>query len=342
MSAELRAVQVSTHLGMDELHELVKAHPLPGGSYRLSLAEDLTEHLVWMRMSERGERTLFCRRRAVCMFAEWLGSDPRGAAADELYAYQLHLARRSRNNASWTMALLRPYYAWLHKMGRRGDDPCVLLPVGSNGRRGVPRPMPEADVERMISTAPRRLLPWLILAAWCGLRACEIARLRVEDLVIGLGGQPIVCVRGKGEVYRNVAVPHWAWPIITADLPAGGPCFRRLRGFGGVSPKIVSKESNKYLRRIGIKHTLHALRHRAATVLLRQPDADIRTVQDFLGHALLSTTQIYTQVDNEQMAAAINSMPAPPVLPAEFAGLMPHRPDGTGLRLVDTAPGGTA
>ena len=323
---------------MDELRELLKARPLPGPRWNLDAAVDLREHLVWMRMKGRADRTLVCRRRAVVLLAEWLRRDPADATHDELCAYQLHLAARSQNNSQWQVKLLRPYFAWLYVMGRRSDDPCALVPLATTPR-GLPRPMSEARVMTMIAEAPVRLLPWLILAAWCGLRACEVAALRVPDFTLDRDGQPVVYVRGKGGRHREVPVPGWAWPIITATLAESGPCWRKVRGFGSVTPELVSDACNRYLHRIGIPDTLHSLRHRAATLVLRER-RDIRLVQDFLGHASLATTQIYTKVESAELAAAVNALPAPPDLP-DIPGLT--RPGAVALRVVDdTAHGGTA
>ncbi len=337
-------VSIPNDLRMDELRKLLEARPLPGGRYPLHVASDLAEHLVWMRLSGLSDRTLVCRRRAVVLLAEWLGHDPATATFDDLDAYQMHLARTSTPGmARWTVSLLRPYYTWLFRRGRRSDDPAALLPIGRRPQ-GLPRPISEAKINDAIENAPARVLPWLILAGWCALRACEIARLRVEDFTLDRDGAPVVLIHGKGDQVREVPVPAWAWPVITYGLPESGPCWRKQRGFGSVTPQIVSRATNKYLHGIDIADTLHALRHRAATLLLRTVrrtgEGDIRTVQQLLGHSSLNTTQIYTKVESEELAAAVNAMPAPPRLP-HLPGLA--RPGVPALRVVDdTAHGGTA
>ncbi len=319
---------------------------LPGAGYNTDLASHLREHLIWMRLCGRAECTLAARRRAVVRLAEHLDHDPATATYDELYRWQVHVLH-SRPEPSltlvrWTTALIRPYFGYLHDHGVRGDNPAALLPLPA-ARRGVPRPMSEPKVMRMIAEAPPRLLPWLLLAGWSGLRAAEIAHLRVDDFFDDAEGKGWVQVRGKGgrgDITRNVPVPAWVWALIVPRLPAQGPAWRRQRRRGGrrpeelgvVTPQHVSQYCNEYLHKIGIPDVLHSLRHRVATLALEQ-SGDIRMVQDLLGHANLSTTQVYTRVNPRRMAIAIGELPRPESLPAAARHL--HVVD-------DTAHGGTA
>lgn len=310
--------------------------PAPG--YNLDLVRDLREHLLWLRMRGRSERTLACRRRALVRLAEFLGGDPSTATGRELYIWQVGLAETSIETMRWQTALVRPYFRWLHDRGVRPDNPAALLPVPSR-KRGLPRPMAEQKVMAMLAKAPARLLPWLILAAWCGLRAMEIAELRVEHLTVDHKGQAWCLVHGKGGTVREVAIPDWAWPHVRGAAADAGPCWRKVKGFGAVNAKLVSQLSNAYLRRIGITDTLHSLRHRAATLMLEQNGGDIALVQDFLGHADPATTRIYTQVRSARIRAAVEHLPAP------GPGVLPELPGQPArhLHVVDeTAHGGTA
>ena len=283
--------------------------PLPGGSYPLEVASHLREHLEWMRLCARSERTVFHRRRTVVLLAEWLGHDPATATYEELQRWQAHLLTVSLDKVRHQTAMVRPYYQWLHRRGLRPDDPASLLPIPRQ-HRGVPRPIAEDELTRILDSAPPRLRPWLLLAGWCGLRACEIARLRREDFTTDPHGAAWVQVTGKGGHVRNVPVPSWCWAELTATLPPEGPCWRRAHGTGPVLPKHVSRECNKHLHAIGIPDTLHSLRHRAAT-LAYERTGDIRLVQDLLGHSSPTITAIYTRVNPHRMAAAVEALPRP-------------------------------
>lgn len=331
-------VVAAAPLAMDPDIPLPPDNSWPAPGYDLDLVLALREHLLWLRMKGRGERLLACRRRALVRLAEHVGHDPATATYRELYVWQVHLAATSMENMRWQTALVRPYFRWLHDRGDRPDNPAALLPCPPS-KRGLPRPMAEQKVMAMIATAPPRLLPWLVLAAWCGLRAAEIAGLRAEDFTLDHHGRAWCLVRGKGGTERDVAIPSWAWPHIHAAAADHGPCWRKVVGFGAVSPKLLSHLCNKYLRRIGITDTLHSLRHRAATLMLEDNPGDLRLVQDFLGHRDSKTTAIYTRVRSSRLAAAAELLPQPD--PAILPALTP-----TGrhhLHVVDdTAPGGTA
>ena len=296
---------------------------LPGGCYPLHLASHLTEHLRWMRRCGRGRRTIRARRRAVVRLAEALGTDPAGATAEQLDAWQDQLP--TLRQVRWATAMIRPYYAWLHAKGLRADNPATLLPMPPAPTR-LPRPMTEPDLARAIVEAPARLLPWLLLGGWVGLRAGEIAGLDREHFSVDPNGQVWASVIGKGDKQRNVPVPGWLWADLLPYLPPGGPCFRRVRGPGKgrwrVTGQHVSQYCNTYLRNIGLPDTFHALRHRLATIVLEET-GDLRLVQDLLGHAQLSTTALYTRVRPTRMARAIAALPPPPTRP------------NRGLRAVD-------
>ncbi|MGQ0576006.1 MAG: tyrosine-type recombinase/integrase [Pseudonocardia sp.] len=240
----------------------------PGPSYPLHASRHPAAHLTWMRLRGLSDRTLLCRRRAVAMLAEHLGHDPAEATHDELYGYQQHLRATSAAHLRWHTSLLRPFYRWLVAAGHRLDDPAALLP-SSRARRALPRPMAEAKVMAAVEAASARVRPWLLLAGWCGLRAAEIAHLRVDDFHVDAhDGRVFLRVVGKGDRVRDVAVPQWVWADIVAGLPETGRAWRRQRRsrgeLGVVMPNHVSKVCNAYLRSVGITDTLHTLRHASA------------------------------------------------------------------------------
>lgn len=301
---------------------------LPGPIWPLHRVSHLREHLIWMRLQGRADRTLLARRREMVRLAEHLGADPLHASYEALYGWQMHLAGTSVTLMRWATTLVRPYYRWCHETGHRPDNPAALLPVPRR-RPGLPRPIAEERLRVAVAQAPPRVLPWLLLAGWSGLRAAEIAALRVEDVFVDDTGQIWWRVVGKGGLTRHVPVPDWAWPAIAATLPASGPAWRRLHGTGPVKAKHVSQYCNEHLHRVGIPDTLHALRHRVATVTYEQT-GDLRLVQDLLGHADIATTAVYTRVASRRLASAVSDLPR--------VELPRHRH----LHAVPTTHGGTA
>lgn len=208
----------------------------------------------------------------------------------------------------YKVAMIRPYYDWLHKRGIRVDNPAALL-VTPRAKRGLPRPITFDALERAMRTAPTpRLQAWLLLAAYAGLRAKEIAHLERECFEpIPGGGVFIRLTRTKGEYPRFSALPGWAWEQIRPALAPSGLCFRRERGSGPVTPQQVSQLSNDWLHKSGTASTLHTLRHWAGSEGIDVED--VRVVQQFLGHTNPGTTAIYTAVQPRRIAEMVNKFP---------------------------------
>ncbi len=183
---------------------------------------------------------------------------------------------------------------------------------------------------RAITDAPKRELPWLLLAGWCGMRAAEIAGMRREAIHCDVTGARWARITGKGDVERDVGIPDWVWARIEPLMWPSGWCWRRTRGWGTgeqpVTAQHVSQYCNEYLHRVvGITDTLHSLRHRVATQALAET-GDIRLVQATLGHRHLSTTQVYAAVRQTSVASALERLPRP----AGNGVRPPRQPDAPG------------
>lgn len=281
----------------------------PGGSYRTEPVSYLMEHLDWMRRCGRTPRTIKGRRQVLTWLAEYLDHDPATATANELDRWQASL--RSREQLRWCTSMIRPYYRYLHERGYRPDNPASLLPL-PRARRRLPRPIPEDRLMAAIAEAPRRLLPWLLLAGWSGMRASDIASMHRSRLFVDTSGGRWYRAIGKGDVERDVPIPAWVWAVIDPLMAPEGLCWRRQRGTGPVTAQHVSQYCNEYLRRRGLPDTFHALRHRVATLIVHDT-RDLRLVQDLLGHDDLSTLHVYTRVHSPAMAAAVARLPRPPL-----------------------------
>jgi integrase/recombinase XerC len=179
----------------------------------------------------------------------------------------------------------------------------------------LPKPLAIAAAKRIADTGLRAgeaREPWIIardaavlgLLYGSGLRISEALSLKPKDLVEG----DAITVTGKGNKTRMVPVLPQVAKLITdyvalcpLDLPDDGALFVGARG-GPLSPRIVQLAMARLRGALGLPDTAtpHALRHSFATHLLAR-GGDLRAIQELLGHASLSTTQIYTAVDSERL-----------------------------------------
>ncbi len=190
------------------------------------------------------------------------------------------------------------------------------------GRR-LPRPLSPADAKAMTTTDLREgeaREPWILARDAAALALCYGAGLRIsEALSIRRADAPIgeadaVTIIGKGGKSRAASIIP---PVRRAiedylslcpyGLKPAGPLFVGAKG-GPLSPRIVQLAMARMRGALGLPETAtpHALRHSFATHLLAR-GGDLRTIQDLLGHASLSTTQVYTGVDSARLLAAYRS-----------------------------------
>jgi len=181
--------------------------------------------------------------------------------------------------------------------------------------RSLPKPLAIADAKRMADTelrAGETREPWILardaavlgLLYGSGLRIAEALSLKRKEMPTG----DQLTVTGKGNKTRMVPVLPQVAKLIAdyvalcpLEIPPDGPLFVGARG-GPLSPRIVQLAMARLRGALGLPDsaTPHALRHSFATHLLAR-GGDLRAIQELLGHASLSTTQIYTQVDSERL-----------------------------------------
>lgn len=216
------------------------------------------------------------------------------------------LAARSLSQA---LSAIRAFHRFLD--GRLATpNGAIALVRGPRVKPGAPRPVSEDQARGLIADAggDDDLAPWaaardeaVLMLLWgCGLRISEALALRRADAplpdslrILGKGGKtrlaPVLpAVREAVDAYL-AATPF--------SLPSEGPLFRAARG-GPLTPRHVQATMQRLRGRLGLSEraTPHALRHSFATHLLGA-GADLRSIQELLGHASLSTTQRYTAVD---------------------------------------------
>jgi integrase/recombinase XerC len=221
---------------------------------------------------------------------------------------------KERTSIARKLSAVRSLYRFLLDTGRARHDPTAGLGTPKT-RRKLPVHLTLDDVDRLLATPPadrwlglrdRAILELLYSS---GLRVSELAGLDWHDVDTET---PAVRVLGKGRKERVVPVGRPALAALaayrTAAAEAGrdvrsGPVFRNARG-GRLTTRSVARLMERWVVASGTtKATPHALRHTFATHLLGA-GADLRAIQELLGHASLSTTQRYTHVDLRRLMEA--------------------------------------
>jgi integrase/recombinase XerC len=193
-------------------------------------------------------------------------------------------------------AHLSSFYRWAEREGIRADDPTLRF-VRPRLRRRLPRPVPARHIERAITNASHPVRAWLLLAAFGGLRACEVASLHADDIE----GDVLIVRDGKGGKQRIVPI-HTLVRAELELLPASGWLFP---GRGGpVAANTVSKRAGRYLRSVGVPESFHQFRHAFATAVYRE-SLDLRLTQELLGHASPTTTALYAAWEPTKAAAVV-------------------------------------
>jgi integrase/recombinase XerD len=207
-----------------------------------------------------------------------------------------------------TLSAVRSFHRFLLREGVTDRDPAAAVPQ-PRLPRPLPRPLPVEDVRRLLETpdtgspAGVRDAAILELLYGSGLRISELTGMDVDDLDLEEGSLRVL---GKGGKEREVPLGSFGRDAVGAYLSRGRPAlatstsrgalFLNARG-GRLSRQSCARLLGRYVRLAGIDRrvTLHTLRHSFATHLL-EGGADVRVVQELLGHASVATTQIYTLV----------------------------------------------
>lgn len=257
-----------------------------GAATRRAYASDLRQLLEWL--AARGLTLADLDRRRVRAFAADLGR--RGYAPATL---------------SRKLSALRGLCRSLTERGVLAADPTRLLP-GPRRRRHLPRSLTVAEAEALLAAAdgtdPLRLRDRLLLELLygCGLRSAEAVGLRLRDV---RPAQAELVVRGKGGRTRVVPLGEPAAAALRRYLERGRgdePLLLSVRG-RPLCTADVRRLVVHYGRLAGVADVSpHMLRHAYATHMLER-GADLRVIQELLGHASVSTTQVYTHVSGAHL-----------------------------------------
>jgi len=261
-------------------------------------------------------------------FLKQRGVKPTDAASDDLRAYLAHLAQQGFKASSQARRLsaLRQFYKFLYAEGLRTDDPTGVLDAPKKARP-LPKVLSINDVSRLIGQAEieaarvdgdvigrLRMHALIELLYATGMRVSELVALPAS--VLAQNGRFLV-IRGKGNKERMVPLSHSAIRALQAygaemarnnaeqkTPPPESPWLFPSSGKAGYLPRqVFARDLKELAARAGIRVAAispHVLRHAFASHLLAN-GADLRAVQELLGHSDISTTQIYTHVLEERL-----------------------------------------
>lgn len=284
---------------------------------------EVEEYLAWL-VAERGRspNTVSAYRRDLVAYVAWLrgrGLDTMSVAAPDLDRFvsdrRSHMAPAS---LARQMTSIRNFHRFLVAEGTRRDDPTADLD-GVRVPAGLPKPLSEVDVERLISAVvgddpiARRDRALLEVLYATGARISEACGLSLGDLDLEAG---LARLYGKGEKERLVPVGSCARRALDEWLQSGRPEMvpARWKRRGDAEAVFLDRRGGRLGRQaawaIVVRHgeraglsahlSPHVLRHSCATHMLDH-GADLRIVQEMLGHASISTTQVYTKVSQERL-----------------------------------------
>jgi integrase/recombinase XerD len=300
--------------------------------------QSLIELFLDMLAAERGagENTLSAYGRDLADFSAHLAALRRAVASattDDVRGYLGQLGERGFAAASMARRLsaIRQLYRFLHAEGRRHDDPAAILEGPKRGRT-VPKVLSIAEVDRLLA-ASRRAGDQADLSAADRLRAARLtclievlyaSGLRVSELVTLPASAAerqahMLIVRGKGDKERLVPLNEAAKQAMRdylGLLAAAGPqakskwLFPSFGESGHLTRQHFARDLKALAAAAGLRAdqvSPHVLRHAFASHLLHN-GADLRVVQTLLGHADISTTQIYTHVLEERLKSLVRDL----------------------------------
>jgi integrase/recombinase XerD len=289
------------------------------------LSPDSEELLSWLAVEKgRAANTVAAYRRDLAAYEEFLRG--RGLCVGEVtepvvqdYVAFLRAAGRAPASVARALVAVRSLHRFCLDEGRTADDPTGDVDA-PRVPQGLPKALSEDEINGLLGAVvgedavARRDRAILELLYGTGIRISEMVGLSLRDLALD---ESVVRVFGKGSKERIVPVGRWARDALTAWLSASGrgalaparwarrgdaeAVFLNKRG-GRLSRQGAWTIVRRYGDKVGLgdRLTPHVLRHSCATHMLDH-GADIRVVQELLGHASIATTQVYTKVSAERL-----------------------------------------
>ena len=302
-------------------------------SANIDASKRLIERFLEMMRAERG-----AAKNSVAAYAHdlqsWteflvkLGKHPLTATTQDLRDFQSEADRLglARATAARRLSAIKQFHGFLHAEGKTAENPAAIV-EGPRTAPRLPKILGKSEPQRLFQAAQARLgaaeTETALFRAWrlcCLLAVLAATGLRVSELIklsyrAATSGEEFLFVKGKGGRERLVPLSSEARSVIAAYLPHlqkqsdGEPRFLfPSHGAGGVlTRQHFALELKALAREAGLdadKISPHVLRHVFASNLLAA-GADLRSVQQMLGHADISTTQIYTHVQTERLQEAV-------------------------------------
>ena len=302
-------------------------------------ARALVPAFLDMLAAERGaaKNTLEAYGRDLDDYCGWLGDNglaPKSVETDDIRAYLADLDARGfkATSAARRLSSIRQFHKFLYAEGLRGDDPALILEGPRQGRR-LPKVLSVDEVDRLLCVSreglddPERPLRDRLRAARSAalLELLYATGLRVSELValpraVARAKSPLIAVKGKGGRERLVPLSEPARDLLgryRALLAEAEPkaaqspwAFPAEGESGHLARQVFARDLKNIAAAAGLsadRVSPHVLRHAFASHLL-QNGADLRVVQELLGHADISTTQIYTHVLDERVKAMVRDL----------------------------------
>jgi site-specific recombinase XerD len=267
--------------------------------------------LVTRHAAEGTLRSYGADLRELAIWASAAGLEPGTLRYRDLRGFAARISKRGLERATIArkLAAVRSFHESLVRRGLAPDNPAALLPSPKRAQR-LPRALDRDDVARLLDRIPVstplevRDKALFELAYSCGLRASEIVGLDLG--AIDFEGETLR-VTGKGSKTRILPVGEPAQAAVRRYLERARPalCSERAeqalfisRRGRRLSPSDVRRRLERWVQTAAVagKVSPHALRHSFATHLL-EGGADLRSIQELLGHSSVSTTQVYTRIE---------------------------------------------
>ncbi len=248
----------------------------------------------------------------------------RGIRLNDLYSFITYVSRVRKGSPATRarkIATLRSFFKYLKSKARiLEEDPAYELETPKQVRR-LPRYLSLDESLNLLDTvagtesaSQARDTCILTLFLNCGMRLSELCGISLNDI-----HEDTMTVLGKGAKERTIylnsacleALGDWMEVRPTQGLKDPTALFTTRLGTR-ISSKMVQVIVKRFIRQSGLdpaRYSTHKLRHTAATLLYKYGKTDIRVLQRILGHESISTTEIYTHVDSDQLHAAVESSP---------------------------------
>lgn len=242
-------------------------------------------------------------------FFSAVGKDPKDVVPEDIISYFAETTTLSKRSQARVLSSLHSFYKWMIMEGEMTDNPSDAIEAPKLGKY-LPAVLSVEEVDRLIAAVDldsafgKRDRAMLETLYGLGLRVSELVSLRISSIWTEQG---FVSVIGKGDKQRLVPLGGMARDAIRDYLEVRGPAADRessdilfLNRFGRALTRIaVFKMIKAYAVKAGISKEIspHTLRHSFATHLIEN-GADLRAVQEMLGHESILTTEIYTHIDS--------------------------------------------